>query len=158
MFIAVPTLMLWYTAHAVLSRFARTCTMGDTDRFVSGLIVGMPAAVAAIALLLLAPAGTGWRKGALAATGVLAVVVLCLWVPLAISAGVQGHHLCGPEFDGYLGEMSGWARLIPAAHVAVACALLAAGLRNVRRAGGAAQPGVAADDRVGRYAPSRARR
>jgi len=143
MFIAVPTLMLWYTAHAVLSRFAGTCTMGDTDHFGGGLIVGMPAAVVAIALLLLAPAGTGWRKGSVVATGLLAVLVLSVWVPLAISSGIQGHHLCGSAFDGY--PMSNWERLIPLAHVAVACALLGACLRNVRRAWGAAHPAVAAD-------------
>jgi hypothetical protein len=142
MFIAVPVLMLWYTAHAVLSRLSGTCTMGDTDRFVAGMIVGMPAAVVAVPLLLLAPARTDWRMGAVFATGLLAVVVLCLWVPLAVSAGIQGHHLCGSEFDEYLVATSGWERLIPLAHVAVASVLLGVGFRNVRRAWGAAQPDV----------------
>jgi hypothetical protein len=148
MFIAIPVLMLWYTAHAVLSRFAGTCTMGDTDRFVAGMIVGMPAAAVAAPLLLLAPARTGWRMGAVLAIGLLAVVVLCLWVPLAISAGIQGHHLCGSEFDGYRLATNGWERLIPLAHVAVASVLLGGGLRNVRRAWGAAQPGVEPDGRL----------
>jgi len=48
MFIAVPLLMLWYTANAVLSRFAGTCTMGDTDRFVAGMIIGLAAAAIAL--------------------------------------------------------------------------------------------------------------
>ena len=135
MFIAVSTLMLWYTAHAVLSLFVGTCTMGDTDRFVAGLILGMPAAVAVLALLRRASAGEGWRRRAAVTTEVLAVVVLCMWAPLAIST-VFGHHLCGREFDEY--PMSDWERFIPIAHVAVAYVLLRSGL-NARRAWSAAQ-------------------
>src|SRR5262252_6569831 len=122
------------------------------------MIVGMPAAVAAMPLLLRAPPSAGWRIAVLFGTGLLAVVVLCLWVPLAVSAGIQRHHLCGPEFDGYLVGTSGWERLIPLAHVAVAAALLGGVVRNVRRARRAAQPAVAADERVGRSAPSPVRR
>jgi len=117
--------------------------MGDTDRFVGGMIVGMPAAVAGIALLLFAPTRAGWRIGGMLATGLFGVVVLCLWAPLAISSGIQGHHLCGPEFDSV--GTGGWERLIPLAHVAVACVLLGAVFRNIRRVRGAAQPAVAAD-------------
>jgi hypothetical protein len=151
MSIAIPTLSLWYTAHALLSPFAGTCTMGDTDRFVAGMIVGTPAAAGAIALLQLAPAPPGWRMGAVLVTGLLAIAVLCLWIRFAISAGIQGHHLCGPEFDGYLVATSGWQRLIPLAHVAVAGALLGGAMRNLRRAWGAAQRAVPADGASPRY-------
>ena len=145
MFIAVPLLMLWYTANAVLSRFAGTCTMGDTDRFVAGMIIGAPGAAGAMALLFLAPTRTGWRMAGVLATGLLAFMVLWIWVPLALSAGIHGHHLCGPEFDEYLAVSSRWERFIPLAHVMVASVLIGGMFRNVRRAWGAAQPAVAAD-------------
>ena len=78
----------------------------------------------------------------------LALIVLYLWIPLAISAGVRGHHLCGPEFDEYLDAASGWERLIPVVHVAAALALIVSGVRNVRPVRGAAQPGVEPDGRL----------
>ena len=53
MFIAISILALGYSFHAVLSHFAGTCTMGDTDRVVAGMIVGMPAAAIAGGLLVL---------------------------------------------------------------------------------------------------------
>jgi hypothetical protein len=133
-FIAVSLLVLWYTAHALLSRFVGTCTMGDTDRFVTGIIFGMPAAVIAVALLLLAGANTGWRMGVELAIVPLALVIISLWVPLAISAGIRGHHLCGPEFDEYLITTSAWKRVIPVVHVAAATALLVSAFLNVCRA------------------------
>jgi hypothetical protein len=135
-FIAVPILVLWYTVHAVLSRFVGTCTMGDTDRFVAGFILGMPAAAIAVPLILRAPARPGWRMGAVLASVPLAGIVLYFWVPLAISAGIRGHHLCGPDFDAYLVATSAWERLIPFVHVAVATALLSSGVRYTRRARG----------------------
>jgi hypothetical protein len=122
--------------------------MGDTDRFVAGVILGMPAAAIAVPLLLFAPARAGWPTGAVLSTAPLALVVLYLWVPLAISAGIRGHHLCGPEFDGYLVATSGWERGIPLTHVAVASALLVGGVRNIREAWGAARPGVEPDGRL----------
>ena len=131
MFIAVPVLMLWYTVHAVMSRSAGTCTMGDTDRFVAGTIVGMPAAAAAMALLLLLPARARWRMAAVLATGLLAGVVLWFWLPHAISTGIHGHHLCGSEFDEYVAATSGRERFIPFAHVTIACVLLAGGSRRL---------------------------
>jgi len=150
MIIAVAILVLWYTAHAVLSRFVGTCTMGDTDRFVAGMVFGVPAGVIAAALLLLAQARAVWRIGFVLATGPLALLTICLWAPLAVSAGIQGHHLCGPEFDGYLVATYGWERLIPVAHVAVGGGVLVGGLRNLRRVWGAAQPGVEPDGGVRR--------
>ena len=111
MFITVPVLVLWYTAHAVLSRFAGTCNNGDTGRFVVGLIVGVPAGTIAALLLLLAPASRGWRIGVVLATTPFAFVSLCLWVLLAISAGIHGHHLCGPEFDTSVAAGDEWERV-----------------------------------------------
>jgi hypothetical protein len=131
--IAAAILVFWYAAHAVLSRFAGTCTMGDTDRFVAGAMVGIPAAAIAIALLLLSPGRARRRRAVAIASVTPASLVLCLWAPLAVSAGIQGHHLCGPEFDAYLDTTSTWERLIPIAHVAVASALLVVGLRTIRR-------------------------
>jgi hypothetical protein len=90
-FIAIPILVLWYAAHAVLSRFVGTCTMGDTRRFVTGMIFGVPAGAIAVALLLLAPARGGWRAGVVLATGPFALLAIYLWAPLAISAGLHGH-------------------------------------------------------------------
>jgi hypothetical protein len=145
LFIAVPILVLWYTVHAVLSRFAGTCTMGDTDRFVAGASVGLPAAAIAVLLVLFGPARAGWRMGGVLLAVPLAMVVLYVWVPLALSAGILGHHLCGADFDSYLVAMRGWERFIPLAHVAAAAGLLFGCLKSARRARGAAQPAVAAD-------------
>ena len=108
MFIAVPILVLWYSFHAVLSRFAGTCTMGDTDRFVAGLILGVPAAAIAVALLLVSQLRARWQIGVLLASAPFALLALYLWIPLAISAGLRGHHLCGPEFDDHLVGTTGW--------------------------------------------------
>jgi len=144
-FIAIPILVLWYFFHALLSRFVGTCTMGDTDRFVEGMILGMPAAAVAVGLLVITSSRTRWQIGIVLATALLATVVLYLWTPLAISAGLQGHHLCGPDFDDYLGATSGWERQIPSAHVALASALLISGFRSVRASRCAVQPGVEPD-------------
>jgi len=132
-FIVISLLVLWYTVHAVLSRFVGTCTMGDTDRFVAGIILGIPAAVIAVALLQVGQANTSRRRGIVLATLPVALVVLYLWVPLAISTGIQGHHLCGSEFDEYLDTRSKWERLIPFAHVAAAIALLLSAGRKLHR-------------------------
>lgn len=148
MLIVVPILVLWYAGQAVLSRFAGTCTMGDTDRFLGGMMLGAPGAASAVVLLLVAPPRVRWRTGVMIAIAPLSLVVLYLWIPLAISAGVRGHHLCGPEFDAYLDAASGWERLIPLAHVAAALALLVSGVRNCRRVESAAQPGVEPDGRL----------
>jgi hypothetical protein len=141
-FIAVPILVLWYFFHAVLSRFVGTCTMGNTDQFVAGMILGMPAAAIAVGLLVIAQSRTRGQMGIVLVSSLLAAVVLCLWTPLAISAGIRGHHLCGPEFDDYLSATRGWERLIPLAHVVLASALLVSGFRCVRTSRRGAQPGV----------------
>ena len=142
MMIAVPILVLWYLGHAFLSRFVGTCTMGDTDRFVGGAVVGMPAAVVALVFLLRAQTGRTSRIFFVLVIVFPALVVLCIWIPLAISTGIRGHHLCGPEFDDYLDARAGLERLIPLGHVAIASALLVRGGLNAHRAGRAAQPGV----------------
>ncbi len=134
MVVAVLTLALWYTGHAVLSRFVGTCNQGDTGRFILGAMLGLPAAAVAAPLLLRAPAPTGRRMAAVLATALLAAIVLLIWVPLAISVGIQGHHLCGPEFDWALDTMSRWERLIPLAHAACASALLVGAVRGLWRA------------------------
>lgn len=61
--------------------------MGDTDSFVGGAILGMLAAAIALAFLLIAPSRARWQIGAALATAALALVVLWLWSPLAISGG-----------------------------------------------------------------------
>jgi len=147
-FIAVPILVLWYSFHAVVSRFAGTCTMGDTDRFVAGLILGVPAAAIAVALLLVSEPRARWQIGVLLASSPFALLALYLWIPLAISAGIRGHHLCGPEFDDHLVGTTGWERLIPLAHVGIAAALLVGGFRRVRRGWSTAQPGVEPNGRL----------
>jgi len=98
--------------------------MGDTDRFVAGLILGVPAAAIAVALLLVSEPRARWQIGVLLASSPFALLALYLWIPLAISAGIRGHHLCGPEFDDHL-----------------------VGIR-VRRGWSAAQPGVEPDGRL----------
>lgn len=110
MFIAALLSVIWYAASAWLSRYAGTCTMGDTGRFVAGVLVGVPAAVAAVVLLL------KWRprrrsaRVALLAPLLLAFVPMVLYAPLAMSAGLGGHHLCGPAFDDYLSASYAWER------------------------------------------------
>jgi hypothetical protein len=133
MFIAIAILVLWYFANAVLSLLAGTCTMGDTDTFLGGALMGLPAAVIALALLLRARTRRRWEVGVVLTTAALEVIVLCLWIPLAYSAGFRGHHLCGAEYDGYLGDRSLVERLVPLAHVAVAIAVLVSGSRSIQR-------------------------
>jgi hypothetical protein len=131
--VAALLLVLWYAAHAALS-FTGTCNMGSTDSFVAGAILGMPAAAIAAPVLLRAPVRPGWQTGVALVITSLALLVLFLWARPVISVGIQGHHLCGPDFDSYVDEAFKRERLIPLGHVVLASVLLVAGLRNTRRA------------------------
>jgi hypothetical protein len=135
----VVILILWYAAHAFLSRFVGTCTMGDTDRFVTGLILGAPAALVAVVLVLRQPPRSPLRDGSAIATFVLGPAILYLYTPLAFSTSLAGHHLCGLGFDEYLSPADSWKRAIPLVHVALVSVLLATALRNWARAARASQ-------------------
>jgi len=143
-FIAALILVIWYSACAALS-FTGTCTMGSSDSFVAGAIFGIPASMVAVLLLFRSSARPDWRMGFVFLVAALGALVLFLWVPRAFSAGFEGYHLCGPEFDGYLDATGGWERAIPLGHVVVASALFVGGVTKVLRAWRAAQPRVAAD-------------
>jgi hypothetical protein len=112
------------------------------------MILGVPAAAIAVVLLLVTPVRARWQIGVVFVAAALGAVALFLWIPLALSAGIRGHHLCGPKFDDYLLAPNQWERVIPLAHVAVAAAMVASGSRSVWRARAAAQPGVDPDSRL----------
>jgi hypothetical protein len=107
--------------------------MGDTDRFWAGIIIGAPAALAAVWLLLLWPARARWEKASLVIPLLLSPVLLYLYFPVAMSAGIAGHHLCGPEFDHYRSYASRWERLIPFLHVVLTASILLATVGNYWR-------------------------
>jgi hypothetical protein len=134
MLIAALILAVWYGFFAAYC-FCGTCTMGSTNAFMVGTILGMPASAIAVALVIRARARATWQSAVVLGIAVLALLVLVLWVPTAISVGIHGHSLCGPEFDGYLDVITGRERmfperLIPLAHVLVAAALLVCSLRS----------------------------
>src|SRR6185436_2861604 len=124
MFIAASILVLWYAAHAVLSGIAGTCTMGGTDRFAVGLFVGAPAALIAVPLILLRPMGAPWQRVSLVVPLLATPVVLWIFVPLAVSASLGGHNLCGAGFDDHLSTADRWERFIPLLHVVLATPIL----------------------------------
>ena len=129
-FIAALLSVIWYVGLAWLSRYAGTCTTGDVDRFVAGVLVGVPAGVAAVVLLLKWEPRTRWAMASLLAPLLLAFVPMVLYARLAISAGVGGHHLCGPAFNDYLSASYTWERFIPLVHVVLGAAIaLAAGIK-----------------------------
>lgn len=123
-FIGALLSALWYAGHAWLSRYAGTCTMGDTDRFVVGALAGAPAGVLAVVLLSMWRPRTRSARASLLVPLLLAFVPMVLYAPLAVSAGLGGHHLCGPEFDAYRSASSAWERFIPVLHVALGAAIV----------------------------------
>ena len=131
--IVAPPLVLWYVVNALLSRFVGTCTQGDTDRFLVGVIFGAPVGAFALVLIPLNAAQTTLDKALMFMTSLLSTIPLYLYFPLMVSVTLGGHHLCGPEFDDYLGYSSAWKRYIPLLHVVLALALGAAALRSIAR-------------------------
>ena len=122
--------------------------MGDTDRFVAGILLGGPAALIAAAVILLWSTNSLWQRMPLVLTLLATPIVLYLYLPLAISTGLRGHHLCGAEFDEYLSAVYWWERFIPVVHVVLASTLFLGAMRSVVRGWRAAQPGVESDGRL----------
>jgi hypothetical protein len=91
----------------------------------------MRSAVIALTILLSWPARAVWQRVSLVVPLLLAPLLLYLYVPLALSASIAGHHLCGPEFDGYLSDTSPWERYIPLLQVVLATVVLLATLRSI---------------------------
>ena len=122
-----------YAFEVWLSHDMETCTMGDTDGYFGGLLLGAPAAVAAVFLLrrtsVFAPSQRLLAVGA----AVPPLLLLAVLAPWFLSSTVGGHHLCGGQYDSYLGTSRFWERFLPAIHLVLAVAVIGSSIMAYRR-------------------------
>jgi hypothetical protein len=101
-------------ACVALSYSLGTCTQGDTDGHMAGLILGTPLALAAV--------GAFWISRSLdsaaayvqvVVTGVLALVFGVFLAPFVGSTTIAGHHLCGDAYDEFVAYGHAIDRWVP---------------------------------------------
>jgi hypothetical protein len=130
--IAGGFLSAWYAFNTWASWSMENCTMGDTDGYVGGLIFALPGALAAL-VVLVRSAASRWLLVSSLFAAVPPGLLLGVVVPWFASATIEGHHLCGSEYDSYL-PYSAALRYLPALHMTLCVALIGVCLVQFLRA------------------------
>ncbi len=94
-----------------------TCTQGDDGRFYASITYGSVLFILIIVRLLRENRGSKfiWITPLIALLAAMSVTYF--WAPFVIETTIEGHHLCGKEFDSHLGESDAWSRGIPMLHI-----------------------------------------
>ncbi len=110
-------LIILYGLLVSLGAVSGTCTQGDDGRFYASIMYGSVLFILIIVRLLRESRGSKfiWITPLIALLGAMSVTYF--WAPFVIETTIEGHHLCGKEFDSHLVESDVWSRSIPALHI-----------------------------------------
>ena len=95
-----------------------TCTQGDDGRFYASIMYDAQyCSFSSIVRLLRENRGSKfiWITPLIALLAAMSVTYS--WAPFVIETTIEGHHLCGKEFDSNLRESDVWSRGIPTLHI-----------------------------------------
>lgn len=100
-----------------LGAVSGTCTQGDDGRFYASIMYGSVLFILIIVRLLRENRGSIsiWIKPLIALLAAMSVTYF--WAPFVIETTIEGHHLCGKEFDSHLVASDVWFRGIPTLHI-----------------------------------------
>ncbi len=100
-----------------LGAVSGTCTQGDDGRFYASIMYGSVLFILIIVRLLRENRGSIfiWIKPLIALLAAMSVTYF--WAPFVIETTIEGHHLCGKEFDYHLVASDVWFRGIPTLHI-----------------------------------------
>ncbi len=114
-------LILLYGFWVSLGAVSGTCTQGDDGRFYASIMYGSVLFILIMVRLLRENRGLQfiWITPliALLVALLVAMSVTYFWAPFVIETTIEGHHLCGKEFDSHLAESDVWSRSIPTLHI-----------------------------------------
>ncbi|KPM98322.1 hypothetical protein AOR11_23675 [Vibrio alginolyticus] len=110
-------LIILYGLLVSLGAVSGTCTQGDDGRFYASIMYGSVLFILIIVRLLRENRGSIsiWIKPLIALLAAMSVTYF--WAPFVIETTIEGHHLCGKEFDSHLVASDVWFRGIPTLHI-----------------------------------------
>ncbi|MBE4526116.1 hypothetical protein HJ003_23190 [Vibrio parahaemolyticus] len=116
-------LIVLYGLLISLGAVAGTCTQGDDGRFYASIMYGSVLFILIIVKLLRGNRDSKfiWITPLIALLVVISVTYF--WAPFVIEATIEGHHLCGKEFDSHLGKSDVLSRSIPTLHIVFSLAI-----------------------------------
>ncbi|EGQ8033631.1 hypothetical protein ABWK96_004521 [Vibrio parahaemolyticus] len=116
-------LILLYALLVSLGAVAGTCTQGDDGHFYASIMYGSVLFILIIVKLLRRNRDSKfiWITPLIALLAAMSVTYF--WAPFVIETTIEGHHLCGKEFDSHLGEFDVWSRSIPTLHIVFSLAI-----------------------------------
>ncbi|MBY7705136.1 hypothetical protein [Vibrio harveyi] len=112
-------LILLYGFWVSLGAVSGTCTQGDDGRFYASIMYGSVLFILIMVRLLRENRGLQF----IWITPLVAMSVTYFWAPFVIETTIEGHHLCGKEFDSHLAESDVWSRSIPTLHIVFSLAI-----------------------------------
>ncbi len=120
-------LILLYGFWVSLGAVSGTCTQGDDGRFYASIMYGSVLFILIMVRLLRENRGLQfiWIMPfiALLVALLVAMSVTYFWAPFVIETTIEGHHLCGKEFDSHLAESDVWSRSISTLHIVFSLAI-----------------------------------
>ncbi|MGF1689015.1 hypothetical protein L4C36_20430 [Photobacterium japonica] len=113
-----------------------TCTQGDDGRFYASVLYSIPFVTIALVGILSTQSHTA-RIMHVVTAGLMFSGVMWFWGPLLWQSTLQGHHLCGAEYNAmFIGEegmeTQVLGRLIPLIHLMVSGGLFWLAVRKLR--------------------------
>ena len=116
-------LILLYGFWVSLGAVSGTCTQGDDGRFYASIMYGSVLFILIMVRLLHENRGLQfiWITPLIAL--LVAMSVTYFWAPFVIETTIEGHHLCGKEFDSHLAGSDVWSRSIPTLHIVFSLAI-----------------------------------
>lgn len=118
MIVLINVFLWWYGFHVFVSRFAGTCTQGDTDRFVMGAIFAVPAALIVVSLIYFKRFRVDWFT----ALNIVLVSVISVyfWYEAMYWTTILGNHICFLDWGTFEYYPDTWLRLIPLIYIVIA--------------------------------------
>ncbi|TOH75087.1 hypothetical protein CGI74_23175 [Vibrio parahaemolyticus] len=116
-------LIILYGLLVSLGAVSGTCTQGDDGRFYASIMYGSVLFILIIVRLLRESRGSKFICITPLIALLAAMSVTYFWAPFVIEITIEGHHLCGKEFDSHLVESDVWSRSIPALHIVFSLAI-----------------------------------
>ncbi len=113
----ILVLILLYGLLVSLGVVAGTCTQGDDGRFYVSIMYGSVLFILIMVKLFRGNRDSKFIWSTPLVALLVAISVTYFWAPFVIETTIEGHHLCGKEFDSHLGESAVWSRSIPMLHI-----------------------------------------